>query len=624
MRKNFHIYTLLFVCFFLNMLNVKAQLSASPDTVRTCPLQTIQLTANLIPPNYIPLSVDDNFGPVQNLGFTFNYFGTPYTQCVVSGNNFLSFDVALANGYSSFVYGTALTSGNLNRAIMFPFQDTNPGVGGGPFRSVSFMFGNPGNRAYVVQFCQMPLFSCNTLLSSSQAVLYEGSDIIDIHILNKPAGCTWQGGTGIIGIKNMATEVLVPGRNLPNVNWGDASKSYRFTPNGTGGYDLDSFPYNPIKIVVEPDTNRLFWYAEGDTVNPIAIGQNVSVVASKDVNYFVVKYDGSGLCENADTVIFYDTVYVDFLNYTGNTAVEICQGATYNFYGETVYQSGVYQKMLQTTLGCDSLLSLNLTVNPLPVPVINEDRLVEICEGTTKKLELANPLPGATYRWFKDGVLSTESNTPEINITQDGRYYIEVTSDKGCVGISNIVEVRIRPNPIAEIVSVGEGEVGCTYDTVRISALFSADYDYKWWPETALRPYNDVMSGHEVYGVFRDERTPMKLTVRNEFGCFSETTFEVVAKPCCDVFIPNAFTPNGDNNNDIFTPILKPLQLIVSFEVFDRFGALVYRGGPNSKGWDGNYLNGKEAPTGVYMYQVIYSCDDGKNYTKKESISLLR
>jgi gliding motility-associated-like protein len=603
------------------------QFSVSPDTVYTCPQQSIKAKANFIPPGAVPLSVDDAFGPVQNLGFTFNYFGNPYTQIVASGNNFITFNTALANGGSSYIYNTALGNGQINRAIMFPFQDTNPATGiatANPFRSCSFSFGDPGSRKYVVQFCEMPLFSCASHLSSSQVVLHEGTDIIDIHIINRPAGCTWNGGTAVIGLRDAPNEVLVPGRNLPMVDWGDQNKTYRFTPNGAGGYTLDSLPYQPVPIIMNSDTSRIFWYAEGDTINPVAIGQNVEFAADENIKYFVAKYDGPGLCTSADTVQYYDTLWVKFLNYQGSTSTEICQGETYNFYGETIFKAGKYEKMLKTTLGCDSLLTLNLIVNPLPDASIDAERKIEICDGLSKKVKAINPQEGYSYVWYKDGQIYPGSNAPEIILTEIGTYLLEVTSNKGCISRSNPFEVYIRPNPIAKIESIGDGEIECTHDTIKLVAFFNEKYDYKWWPENALRPYNYNMSGHEVNGVFRNNQTDMTLTVLNEYGCIAETNFTVNAKPCCDVFLPNAFTPNGDGNNDIFAPKLNPTQQIVSFEVFDRYGALVYRSNSATAGWDGTYSNDKDAPPGVYMYQIIYTCDDGQNYTKKESITLMR
>lgn len=623
MRK---IYTLGIIVLFCSLLVSRtgvAQIAVMPDTVYTCPTQTSTLTANVVSGFGGNITSDDVFGPVINIGFNFDYFGNTYNQCVISANNFITFDLTKASGPSSYVYATALGNADLAKAIMFPFQDILPTAATATQMSY-ITFGYPGSRVFVVQFCRMPLYGCTNLLSTSQAVLYEGSNIIDIHIIDKPSGCTWQAGTGIVGLRDVPNEVLVPGKDVPNVQWADANKTYRFTPNAAGLYDIDSLPYAPVPMITFPDTNRLFWYAEGDTVNPIGIGRSIDVVPDGDIDYYVCKYYGDGVCYTDDSFAFYDTVYVKYLNYTGTTNVEVCAGEAYTFLGDILTAAGSYVYDLKTSLGCDSTLTLNLTINELPDPTLSTDLNLEICEGLTKKIELANPKSSFTYKWYKDGQEIIGETSDFLVVGDGGVYYVEITSSKGCVSKSLAVNVLVRENPIARIEAIGQGEPQCTYDTIVVSAYHDPSYEYTWFPSRPFGFYNTNLSQSSVKGVFRELKTEVELTVQNEYGCFNSTTFEVLAKPCCDVFIPNAFTPNGDGVNDEFAPLIRPGQVVIHFEVYDRYGAKVYSTNTAAPAWDGTYLSGKDAPTGVYMYQIIYTCDDGNNYTKKEAITLMR
>ena len=616
------------VCFWtFGLQKGLAQINVSPKVSQTCPTQTVNLRANVVSGFGGNIVNDDVFGPVINIGFNFNFFGNTYNQCVISANNFISFDLANASQGSSYVYTTTVGNGQLNSVIMFPFQDILPTAATATQMSY-ITFGSPGSRVFVVQFCRMPLFSCVSMLSTTQAVLYEGSNIIDIHIIDKPSGCTWQGGTGIVGLRSVPTEVLIPGKNVPNVQWAEANKTYRFTPNGAGSYTYDSIPYQPVPVITFPDTNRLFWYAEGDTVNPIGIGQTIAVVPDGNISYYVCKYYGDGVCYSNDTFAFYDTAYIEYLNYAGSTNVEICAGETYSYMGDILYATGAYKYNLKTALGCDSVLTLNLKVNEQPDATLSTATFLEICEGLSKKITVANPRPNYTYQWYKDGQPVYTEGSPngvyELVVTEAGEYYVEITTDKGCMSRSMIVTVMIRPNPVARIEAIGEGDIRCTHDTVTITAYHDDNYEYTWWPDKPFRPYNYNLYGSVVKGVFRSPLTDVELTVRNQYGCFTKTNFTVKAEPCCDVFIPNAFTPNGDGINDEFRPVINPGQVVVTFEVFDRFGTLVYSSNTAAPAWNGTYLNGKPAPTGVYMYHIIYSCDDGANYTKKETVSLMR
>lgn len=620
MKKIFTSSIFILLAFFSNWQSY-GQISAGPKISQTCPGQTLNLSVGVAVGLGSNVSTDDYFSAVQNIGFSFNYFGQNYTQFVVSGNNTVSFDLSLANQWCEFVYSLALGAGELDKAILYPFQDAYPSNG----NQISVItFGNPGRRVCVIQACQVPLYSCTNLLSSSQVVLYEGSNIIDINILNKPAGCTWQQGTGIIGIRNNTTEILAPGRNLPNVNWSEQRKTYRFIPNATGSYSLDTLVYRGQQVITFPDYNNVTWYAQGDTVNAIARGQYANVIADADVNYYVAKYTGGGLCNDTAVVTFYDTCFVQFKNFKGSADVEICAGDVYQFFGRTLTQTGKYTEAIISHEGCDSIFEINLLVNPLPEVVLNSTGTIEICEGLSKKIANTSYKQGETFQWYRDGNAIAGETKYDIEIFEGGTYHLEVTSGKGCVTLSNNVRVIMRPTPVAQMESIGDGTVSCTYDTVYLVAKYYPDHEYYWWPETALRSYNEVLYGNVVRGIFRESETNMSVTVKNQYGCVSSTDFKVFSKPCCDVHVPNAFSPNGDGLNDKFAPILKPLQNVILFSVYDRNGALVYESATNSEGWNGTYKNGKDAEAGVYMYHIIYTCDDGKNYSKKEAVTLLR
>lgn len=621
MKKHLTIFSLLILSIFYAG-NVRAQIIASPKNTLTCPGQSIHLSCGVSSGTGSNIPGDDDFSGIINIGFNFDFYGTAYTQFVASDNGFITFDITRAFNYSAFTYPGALGAGDLNRAIMFPFQDVllNLAISN---RYSFITFGNPGSRLCVIQACQVPLFSCTNILSSSQIVLYEGSNIIDINIINKPSGCTWQQGTGIVGIRNAPAEMLVPGKDVPNVAWADQNKTYRFTPNATGGYNLDSTVYRPQSVIAFPDTNRIFWYAEGDTVNPIGTGANINVVPDGNIDYYVAKYYGDGLCHSTDTVAFYDTCYINYNNFKGTTNAQICAGETYQFYGRTLFQSGKYTEALKSYQGCDSTLELNLIVNPLPVVTLNTTSNIEICDGLTKTIEIISIKPNETIKWFKDGVQLTET-APKLVISEGGIYYAEVTTSAGCSEISSTVNVVIRPTPNAELESIGDGSISCTYDTVLLQAKHQQDAEYYWWPETAIKPFNYNLYASAVRGIFRDLQTPMTLTVKNQYGCVDTSSFVVYSRACCEVFIPNAFSPNGDGSNELFAPVLRPHQNIISFSIYDRLGTQVYESSSNSEGWNGTYKNGKEAPSGVYMYQVVYTCDDGKNYTRKDALTLLR
>ena len=82
---------------------------------------------------------------------------------------------------------------------MAPWQDINPGLGG----IVEWgSFGAAPNRVFVVRWYQIPMFSCTSDLFCSALYLYEGSNIIETYIENKPLCAAWNGGAAIHGLQN--------------------------------------------------------------------------------------------------------------------------------------------------------------------------------------------------------------------------------------------------------------------------------------------------------------------------------------------------------------------------------------------------------------------------------------
>jgi gliding motility-associated-like protein len=92
---------------------------------------------------------------------------------------------------------------------------------------------------------------------------------------------------------------------------------------------------------------------------------------------------------------------------------------------------------------------------------------------------------------------------------------------------------------------------------------------------------------------------------------------------CQRILIPTGFTPNIDGVNDKLAPIVKSEKVnILNFEVYNRWGQLVYNYFDDRNGWDGSY-KGDDAAAGVYSFQLKYKCKE-KLYIKSGNVTLLR
>ncbi len=113
-----------------------------------------------------------------------------------------------------------------------------------------------------------------------------------------------------------------------------------------------------------------------------------------------------------------------------------------------------------------------------------------------------------------------------------------------------------------------------------------------------------------------------QLIVVNNFGCTDTVNGIVIIEPYNALFIPNSFTPNNDDLNDTFKPII-PYCKTASMQIYDRWGALVYKTNDIQNGWDGTYKNA-HLPNDVYVYKITVEYLDNTIKNKNGTVTLIR
>src|SRR6185312_243087 len=112
------------------------------------------------------------------------------------------------------------------------------------------------------------------------------------------------------------------------------------------------------------------------------------------------------------------------------------------------------------------------------------------------------------------------------------------------------------------------------------------------------------------------------LTVRDQYNCIGRDSIMINTQPCCDIFLPDAFTPNGDGRNDVFKIITVGHHPLKVFEIVNRYGQVVFRSNVETEGWDGK-VHGIPQEMGTYFYYINYTCN-GKTIEKKGDVTLVR
>lgn len=178
--------------------------------------------------------------------------------------------------------------------------------------------------------------------------------------------------------------------------------------------------------------------------------------------------------------------------------------------------------------------------------------------------------------------------------------------------------VTVHDLPIANI----QGATGvdiCANDTISLVADEAPNLTYAWTPAGFFYNgnTNSVVSANVTFSGY------IHLTTKDNWGCINKDSVYVNAKSCCDIFIPNAFSPNNDGKNDIFRIVSQPNQDIHQFRVVNRWGQTVFQTVSMYIGWDGSF-NGKAQDPGTYFYYVKYTCSDGTIKEKSGDFMLVR
>jgi gliding motility-associated-like protein len=228
--------------------------------------------------------------------------------------------------------------------------------------------------------------------------------------------------------------------------------------------------------------------------------------------------------------------------------------------------------------------------------VLSSDNFVNLGNDTllcnTPEFTLSQP-GLSNYLWqdgSEDAVFSAETT---------GLYTLQASNEAGCVDTDTISIQFV--NVSTTVTATSNGTLLC--DTVQLQA-FGAN-TYSWSPSSGLNC--DTCSNPLA---FPSVNTTYIVTGLDTNGCFNAAEVIVNALgPCGDIVIPNVFSPNGDNINDLF--VIKNLEAFknVSLIIFNRWGRLIYQSDDYQNTWDGG-----NATDGTYFYVLFIPTASVKDY----------
>ena len=258
-----------------------------------------------------------------------------------------------------------------------------------------------------------------------------------------------------------------------------------------------------------------------------------------------------------------------------------------------------------------------IVVRTVPYPVANAGPHQTICYDAAAQLNAS--ITGSSFTWSPTvGLSNSTILNPLASPRRTTAYILTVRDTLGCPKPKrDTVVVTVRPKMI---VSAGRDTAVVVGQTLQLRA--TGGVKYLWTPSTSLN--NPTIANPRAVYDGAQEFVTYKVYIEDEFPCLDSATVTVrVFKTNPQIFVPTAFTPNGDNKNDRFTFVPVGITKIDYFRVYNRWGQLVYSSVSPYPGWDGR-IAGKEQGSGVFVWIVKGEDFTGKVVTAKGTVTLIK
>ncbi|MBI3510017.1 MAG: gliding motility-associated C-terminal domain-containing protein [Bacteroidetes bacterium] len=430
--------------------------------------------------NPVLVNIDDTWSSVVTMPFCFQFFGNTYTQFVIGSNALISFDITQANAYCQWPINAAIpTNTNPMNSIMAPYHDIDPSVGT-PTSATDInwaVYGTAPCRYMVVNWNDVAMFSCTTLIATSQLVLHETTNIIDVYIQNKPLCASWNAGAAIEGIQNSTGTVAywVAGRNYPT-QWTASNDGKRFTPSGAPQYTLNwTGPSgnlgsaNPLNVC--PTTTSTYTCTVTNTTcaGNVVVSSTVTVPVTSGLTVAGTQINSTSClaCNGSATTTV--TAGTGPFTYAwtpsgGNAATSnnLCVGT----YTCTVTGAG----------GCTGTQVFTIT-GPSP-PTSTQAMTNVTCNGGCNGTGTITPNPAGayTYAWSPSG--GTAATASGLCA---GTYTVTATNAGGCTTTQTITITQ--PTVLAATVSTTAATCGGNNGSATVSPSGgTGPYSYSWAP----------------------------------------------------------------------------------------------------------------------------------------------
>ena len=279
--------------------------------------------------------------------------------------------------------------------------------------------------------------------------------------------------------------------------------------------------------------------------------------------------------------------------------------------------AGNYQLIISDKNGCTTTANY-IIINPSSITqqtITTSAYCHGACFGTASTL-VNGGVPGYSYAWSDP---NNQSLATAVNLCE-GTYQVTITDNNGC-SISALAIINYSDSIPSVDATADHTQLFYGQSTLMHAIPDVSGATYSWTPTTTL---NNALIANPTASPIDTTVYVVLFTDKN--GCSNTDSIKIQIRPVIceepEIFIPNAFSPNHDNNNEVLYVRGNTISKM-DLKVYDRWGELVFISNDPSIGWDGTY-NGKAVDPGVFDYYLKITCYNKEDFFKKGNITLIR
>lgn len=335
--------------------------------------------------------------------------------------------------------------------------------------------------------------------------------------------------------------------------------------------------------------------------------------------------NGIGSLQNPKCRVVSNVKIINVIPKFYNTVDSICAGLTYTSGGSVYDATGIYTDSLLTATGCDSIVTLDLTVVPNTEIAAEFSAQGPVCvDENDGFINLDTVLAGASpFDILFDG--SPRAVNFSATGLAEGSYQILISDRFGCV-LDTTISIEAESPFFVELGEDLEVDLG---EFITLSAETSGNSMQPFWSVPEL----NIDCEPDCYTV---EYQPLNsafvyFSAISDLACLAADSVFISVVKNRDIYIPNAFSPNDDGVNDNLVAFgnAAAVSAVTKFQVYDRWGNLLYNSenmllNQPASGWDGKRNGGERAADGVYTYVAEVMFLDGTAVLLRGDVTLLR